>query len=124
MRRLEVAQPLECQALKDQFMDNLSLFQRCIPLEKIEEMRQKITYCHSLTRLMEEWKTLKASLDSMLNTTQGSREEIAELERQFLSKADEFASVVPQDEISWMKVRFRLARLSHEGAGQENHGMG
>ncbi|MBU7024124.1 MAG: hypothetical protein HXS40_08140, partial [Theionarchaea archaeon] len=43
MRRLEVAQPLECQALNDYFMDNLTLFQRCIPLEKIEEMRQKIT---------------------------------------------------------------------------------
>ncbi|MBU7024917.1 MAG: hypothetical protein HXS40_12210 [Theionarchaea archaeon] len=86
-------------------------------MEKIEEMRQKITYCHSLTRLMEEWKNLKASLDTMLKTTQGSREEIETLERQFLSKADEFASVVPQDEISWMKVRFRLARLSHEETG-------
>ncbi|MGC1120987.1 MAG: hypothetical protein WBA22_07825 [Candidatus Methanofastidiosia archaeon] len=117
MRRLEVAQPLECQALKDCFMDNLNLFQRCISLEKIEEMRQKIMYCQSLARLMEEWKNLKASLDNVLNTTQGSREEIAELERQFLSKADEFASVVPPDEISWMKVQFRLARLSHEGAG-------
>jgi hypothetical protein len=117
MRRLEGAQPLECQELNDYFMDNLTLFQRCIPLEKIEEMRQKLTYCHSLTRLMEEWKNLKASLDSMLKTTQGSKEEIETLERQFLSKAAEFASVVPQDEISWMKVRFRLARLSHEGTG-------
>jgi Txe/YoeB family toxin of Txe-Axe toxin-antitoxin module len=117
MRRLEVAQPLECQALNDYLMEKLNRFQRCIPLEKIEEMRQKITYCHSLTRLMEEWKALKASLDTILNATQGSREEIETLERQFLSKAEEFASVVPQDEISWMKVRFRLARLSHEGAG-------
>ena len=115
MRRLEVAQPFECQALKDRFMDNLSHFQRCISLEKIEEMRQKIMYCQSRATLMEEWKTLKVSLDNILNLTQGSPEEVAELERQFLSKVDQFSSVVPSDEISWMKVRFRLARLSHEG---------
>ncbi|MBU7014302.1 MAG: hypothetical protein HXS52_10990 [Theionarchaea archaeon] len=124
MRRLEVAQPSECQTLRDRFTENVGLFQRCIPLEKIEEMRQKITYCHSLSQLMEEWKTLKASLNSVLSATQDSGQEIAELERLFLSKTDEFASIVPPDEISWMKVRLRLARLSHERSGQKGQDAG
>jgi hypothetical protein len=38
----------------------------------------------------------------------GSVEKVLKLEREFLSRIDEFESVVSPREISWMKVTFKL----------------
>lgn len=118
MSRIQIADIAECNTVKDRFNLLVTPVQRCIPRERIEEIHQKIMYCESRITLLQEWDTLTRRVDNMVKGVEAcSREKVLTLEREFLSKIDEFESVVSPREISWMKVTFKLcrSRLEHEG---------
>jgi hypothetical protein len=109
MGRIQVATRDECSQVKTRFNTNWKAFQRCILPEKIAEVYQKIVYCESQITLIHDWNTLTEKVDALVKGIEtGSVEKVLKLEREFLSRIDEFESVVSPREISWMKVTFKL----------------
>jgi hypothetical protein len=118
MARIKTADIDECNNVNKCFKTHLKSFERCIPPEKIEEIHQKIVYCQSRITVLQEWKRLANQVDVLVKDTANLKEEkVLTLEREFLSRINEFAAVVSPQDISWMKVTFRLchSRLEEQG---------
>lgn len=105
LMKIPFADRTEYELIKERFNAIAESFERYIPGEKIEEIQQKIAFCESRITLMEEWNTLVKTLDA---AAKGNLEEIATLKKEFLSNIEKFASVIPPEEISWVKKRLNM----------------